>query len=147
MSDLERIALAVTNVTKRVARIQTLTSQMTETPEYALDKYNANLLLSYLEIAEDSLRTVQEMASYLSRPIVETSRLCKNGSGQYESTTGYCFREGSPIEVLVPDKYWPDKSHWERTYLQYDGKDYYLAAYTGLSLEGLGVRIRKGDRP
>lgn len=147
MSDLERITLAVAKVTKRVARIQALTSQMTETPEYALDKYNANLLLSYLEIAEDSLRTVQEMASYLSRPIVETSRIWKNGSGQYESTTGYCFREGSPIEVLLPDKYWPDRSHWKRTYLQYDGKDYYLASYTDLSLEGLGVRIRKGDRP
>lgn len=95
----------------------------------------------------DNLRTVQEMASYLSRPIKETSRLWKNGSGQYETTAGFCFREGSPIEVLVPDKYRLDSSHWERTFLRYDGRDYYLADHADLPLAGLAVRVREGDRP
>ena len=81
------------------------------------------------------------------RPIKETSRLWRNGSGQYETTAGFCFREGSPIEVLVPDKYHLDSSHWERTFLRYDGKDYYLANYADLPLKGLAVRVREGDQP
>ena len=144
MPKLEELLWLVNEASSRTARIQALAAKM---DTHTLDDYDANLLSAHSEIVIDNLRTVQEMASYLSRPIKETSRLWKNGSGQYETTAGFCFREGSHIEVLVPDKYRLDSSHWERTFLRYDGKDYYLASYTDLSLEGLGVRIRKGDRP
>ena len=104
MPKLEELLRLVNEASSRTARIQALAAKM---DTHTLDDYDANLLSAHLEIVIDNLRTVQEMASYLSRPIKETSRLWKNGSGQYETTAGFCFREGSPIEVLVPDKY-----HW-----------------------------------
>lgn len=144
MPKLEELLWLVNEASSRTARIQALAAKM---DTHTLDDYDANLLSAHLEIVIDNLRTVQEMASYLSRPIKETSRLWKNGSGQYETTAGFCFREGSPIEVLVPDKYHLDSSHWERTFLRYDGKDYYLANYADLPLKGLAVRVREGDQP
>ena len=147
MPKLEELLRLVNEAGSRTARIQALAASMGTTQEHTLDDYDANLLSAHLEIVIDNLRTVQEMASYLSRPIKETSRLWKNGSGQYETTAGFCFREGSPIEVLVPDKYHLDSSHWERTFLRYDGKDYYLANYADLPLKGLAVRVREGDQP
>lgn len=147
MPKMEELLRLANETGSRTARIQVLAASMGTMPEHTLDDYDANLLSAHLEIAIDHLRTVQEMASYLSRPIKETSRLWKNGSGQYETTAGFLFREGSPIEVLVPDKYHLDSSHWERTYLRYDGKDYYLADHADLPLKGLAVRVREGDQP
>ena len=144
MPKLEELLQLVNEASSRTARIQALAAKM---DTHTLDDYDANLLSAHLEIVIDNLRTVQEMASYLSRPIKETSRLWKNGSGQYETTAEFCFREGSPIEVLVPDKYHLDSSHWERTFLRYDGEDYYLANYADLPLKGLAVRVREGDQP
>ena len=144
MPKLEELLRLVNEASSRTARIQALAAKM---DTHTLDDYDANLLSAHLEIVIDNLRTVQEMASYLSRPIKETSRLWKNGSGQYETTAGFLFREGSPIEVLVPDQYRLDSSHWERTYLRYDGKDYYLADHADLPLNGLSVRVREVDRP
>ncbi len=147
MPNTEKLLLLVKEASSRTGRIQALAAKMDTPHEHTLEDYDANLLSAHLEIAIDHLRTVQEMASYLSRPIKETSRLWKNGSGQYETTAGFLFCEGSPIEVLVPDKYRPNSSHWERTHLRYDGKDYYLADHTDLPLEGLAVRVREGDQP
>ena len=147
MPEMEEILRQIEEVSRRAARIQSLAAMMSTLPDHSLDNYNAAALSIHLGIALDRLRTVQEMVSYLSRPIQETSRLWKNGSGEYETTAGYCFREGSPIEVLVPDKYQPDRFRWERTYLRYDGKDYYLADHPNMPLKGLGVRVRVGDQP
>ena len=147
MPNMEELLRLVKEASSRTARIQTFTAKMNTASEPALDRYHADLLSAHLEIVIDNLRTVQEMASYLSRPVKETSRLWRNGSGQYETTAGFLFREGSPIEVLVPDKYRLDSSHWERTFLRYDGRDYYLANYADLPLKGLAVRVREGDQP
>ena len=147
MPNMEEFLRLVNEAGSRTARIQSLAASMGTAQEHTLDGYAANLLSAHLEIAIDNLRTVQEMASYLFRPIKETSRLWKNGSGQYETTAGFLFREGSSIEVLVPDKYRLDSSHWERTYLRYDGRDYYLADHADLPLKGLAVRVREGDQP
>lgn len=143
-SDNEILQL-VNEIARRTARIQPLASQIAAA--HTLDRIDADILETHLDNAIDALKSVQRMASYLSRPVKETSRLWRNGSGQYETTAGFCFREGSPIEILVPDKYNPGRSRWERTYLRYDGRDYYLADHTELFLEGLGVRVREGDRP
>ena len=147
MPNLEELLRLVNEASSRTARIKTLTAKMNAAHEPESDDYGAELMSANLEIAIDHLREVLEMASYLSRPVKETSRLWKNGSGQYETTAGFCFREGSPIEVLVPDKYRPGSSYWERTYLRYDGRDYYLADHTDLPLKGLAVRVREGDQP
>lgn len=147
MPRMEELLRLVNEASSRTARIQALAASIGTTPEHGLDNYHADLLSANLEIAINHLRTVQEMPSYLSRPVREASRLWKNGSGQYETTAGFLFREGSPIEVLVPDKYRLDSSHWERTYLRYDGRDYYLADHADLPLKGLAVRVREGDQP
>ena len=144
-SSENEILQLVNEIARRTARIQPLATQIAAA--HTLDRTDADILETHLDIAIDALKSVQRMASYLSRPVKETSRLWRNGSGQYETTAGFCFREGSPIEILVPDKYNSERSRWERTYLRYDGEDYYLADYAELSLEGLGVRVREGDRP
>lgn len=146
MPNMEKLLRLVKEASSRTARIQTFAAKMSAEPEHT-DKYTAVVLSSYLEIAIENLRSAQEMAAYLARPVRETSRLWRNGSGQYETTAGFLFREGSPIEVLVPDKYRSDSSHWERTYLRYDGRDYYLADHADLPLEGRAVRVREGDQP
>lgn len=145
MSKTEELLRLVNEASSRMAGIQVLATSMGTMPEHTLDSYDADLLSAYLEIILDNLRTVQEMASYLSRPVKETSRLWKNGSGQYETTAGFLFHEGSPVEVLVPDKCRLESPHWERTYLRYDGKDYYFANHADLSLDGRTVRVREGD--
>ena len=147
MPNLEELLRLVNEASSRTARIKTFAAKMNTAHEPTPDDYGAALLSTSLEIAIDHLRTAQRMASYLSRPIKETSRLWKNGSGQYETTAGFCFREGSPIEVFVPDKYRPGNSYWERTYLLYDGRDYYLASQPDIPLKGLAVRVREGDQP
>lgn len=144
-SSENEILQLVNEIARRTARIQPLATQIAAA--HTLDRTDTDILETHLDIAIDALKSVQRMASYLSRPVKETSRLWRNGSGQYETTAGFCFREGSPIEVLIPDKCSPNRACWERTYLRYDGRDYYLADHTELSLEGLGVRVREGDRP
>ena len=94
MPKMERLLRLVNEASSRTARIQAFAAGMDT--EHTLDDYNINLLSAHLEIAIDSLRTVQGITSYLSRPIKERSLLWKNGSGQYETTAGFCFREGSP---------------------------------------------------
>ena len=148
MPEMTGILCTVSEVSRRAASVQALTDKIRTMSDEALNNFDAALLSMNLEIAADALKTVQEMAAYLSRPVVETSRLWKNGSRQYETTSGYCFCEGSAIEVLVPNhKCSTDASHWERTRLQYDGKDYYLAGYPDLPLVGMAVRVRMGDQP
>ena len=146
MSIVERFHQLTNEASGWTARVQTLVAKMNTAHEPTPDDYGAALLSTSLEIAIDHLRTAHEMVSYLSRPIKETSRLWKNGSGQYETTAGFCFRAGSPIEVFVPDKYRPGNSYWERTYLRHDGRDYYLASQPDIPLKGLAVRVREGDQ-
>ena len=147
MPEMTEILRAVNELSSRAARVRTLAEQINAMSEETLSSFDSAVFSLNLEIAAGALETVLETAAYMSRPIVETSRLWKNGSGQYETTSGYCFREGSDIEVLVPSDIYPDIFHWERTHLQYDGKDYRLAGYPDLSLAGLSVRVRVGDKP
>lgn len=147
MLRIEEFHQMVNEASSWAERVQTLVAKMTAEHEPTPDDYGAARLSTSLEMAIDYLRTAHEMASYLSRPVKETSRLWKNGSGQYETTSGFCFRAGSPIEVFIPDEYRPGGSHWERTYLRHDGRDYYLASQTDIPLKGLAVRVREGDQP
>ncbi|MDE7260725.1 MAG: DUF5348 domain-containing protein [Oscillospiraceae bacterium] len=147
MPKKEKIIRAIDKINNRAARVRTLAEQISAMSEETLGNFDSATFSLNLEIATRALETVLETAAYLSRPIVETSRLWKNGSGQYETTSGYCFREGSDIEALVPDMFNPDIKHWERTCLKHDGKDYRLVGYPEVSLAGLTVRVRMGDKP
>lgn len=147
MQEMTEILDMANKISKWAASIPPLVGKLSTMSDESLSEVDAALLLFHLESAADELESVCRMAAYLSRPVVEIGRLWKNGSGQYETTKGYCFREGSDIEVLVPSQYNSEISFWERTRLQYDGKDYYLAEYPNLPLAGLPVRVRKGDWP
>lgn len=147
MPIMKEIQRQINEVKKRTARIQDYATKMDAMAAHSIDPYQAEFLSVHLEFALEKLLTVQTMASFMSRPVIESSRLWRNGSGQYETTKGYCFRAGSPIEVLVPSKFHLGTFYWERTYLRYDGKDYYLEGYDDLPLAGLEVRVREGDQP
>jgi len=146
MSKYKEILSQIDELVRRAAQIKTSAAKIKDTPAYTLDDYDKALLLANLEIALGMTKSLQMQMSYLSRPVKETSRLWKNGSGQYETTQGHLFREGSPIEVLVSHKYCLDGPlHWERTRMGYDGTDYFLAGRPEVQLRGLSVRIREGD--
>ena len=81
MPEMTEIHCITSEVTRRAANIQRLIDKLRAMPEASLDNFDSALLSVNLEIAADALKTVEEMAAYLSRPIVETSRLWKNGSG------------------------------------------------------------------
>ena len=78
---------------------------------------------------------------YLFRPVLETSTLHKDESGEYRTERGYCYRSGSLIEVLLQED--PLKVPcWALTKVEHDGEDYYLIGYDDIPMEGLNVRVR-----
>jgi len=89
----------------------------------------------------DHLADVQDYIEYLSRPIVEVSRLRKGISGKYRTAKGHYYDCGSRIEALVSDEY-HDVPYWARTTVEHNGKDYYLVGYLNIPMDGLRVRVR-----
>ena len=146
MSDFTEVFSRVSELKKRAERILSLSTKMESRPNLELDHDNEVFLLAELETAIGTLVDVQKQMSYLSRPIQEISRLWRNGSGQYETTRGYCFRAGSSIEALVPGRM-AHSPCWVRTRLEYNGRNYYLAGYENIPLKELTVRVREGDQP
>ena len=147
MPDITEIHSIANKISRWAASVQSLITRISALPEESFNDIDAIRLQIELEFAADRLRALQEMTAYMSSPVVETSRLWKNGRGQYESTKGHCFYAGNDIEVLVPVNGNTDAYQWVRTRLQHDGKDYYLAEYPDLPLVGLGVRVRVADKP
>ena len=150
MSKKQKIAEILSlleTIGKRTARIQYFTNKLSTVSKDSFSDIDAEYVSVELEGVVRTLERVIKMVAYYSRPIIESSRLWKNGRGKYETTMGYCFRAGSEIEVFVPYKYDPNNYHWDRTRMKYDGKDYYLADYPDLPLAGLSVRVRAGDKP
>ena len=147
MQKITEILSQLETISRQTARIQSFTGKLSTMSEESFDDVDAGYVSIELDGVVRTLETVLKIVAYSSRPIIESSRLWKNGRGQYETTKGYCFYAGSEIEVLVPYKYDTDKFHWERTHLEYDGKNYYLADYPDLPLAGLSVRVRAGDKP
>ena len=99
------------------------------------------LLLDELRRITDRLADVQEYISYLTRPIVETSRLRKGICGKYQTVKGRVYDCSCSIGALVTDEY-HDVPYWTRTVVEHNGEDYYLVGYKGLSMNGLTVRVR-----
>lgn len=89
----------------------------------------------------DKLADVQARINYLSRPVVEVSRLSKGTAGKYRTEKGHYYDCQSSIEALVTDEY-REVPYWTRTTVEHDGKDYYLFGFHGLPMDGLTVRVR-----
>ncbi len=89
----------------------------------------------------DRLADVQDYIAYLSRPIVEVSRLRKGTAGKYRTAKGHFYDCRSRIEALVSDEY-HEVPYWTRTTVEHNGEDYYLVGYQNISMNGLRVRVR-----
>jgi len=87
------------------------------------------------------LDDARDRIAYLSRPIVEVSRLRKGTTGKYQTTKGHFYDCRSGIEALVSDEY-REVPYWTRTVVEHDGEDYYMVGYKGVPLDGLRVRVR-----
>lgn len=94
-----------------------------------------------LRVIADRLADVQDFISYLSRPIVEDSRLRKGTAGKYRTAKGHIYDCRSRIEALVSDEY-HEVPYWTRTTVEHNGEDYYLVGYQGIPMNGLRVRVR-----
>lgn len=99
------------------------------------------LLQEQLWKVMQELEDVSDRLDYLALPIKEVSRLHKNSDGRYETESGKYFTSGCRVEALVSDGY-REVPYWVRTSIEHDGKDYFLAGYQKVELEGLKVRLR-----
>lgn len=90
---------------------------------------------------EGTLSKVVRGLEYLSRPIVLEGRLHKNKIGRYAIDDDHYYTSGSPIEVLVHDKY-DDVKKWVLTRVEHGDGDYYLVDYKEVPMQGLKVRVR-----
>ena len=100
-----------------------------------------HLLLEELRRIMDKLADVQEYISYLTRPIMEVSRLRKGTAGKYRTAKGHYYNCCSNIEALVTDEC-HDVPYWTRAVVEHNGTDHYLIGYRDLPMKGLHIRVR-----
>ena len=89
----------------------------------------------------EKLDDVEERISYLSRPILEVSKLHRSSAGKYETDSGHFYCCRSVIEALVTDEY-HDGPYWTRACVEHD----YLVGNKGVSMNGLTVRVRAAPK-
>ncbi len=99
------------------------------------------LLQEQLWKVMQELEDVSDRLDYLALPVREVSRLHKNSDGRYETKSGHYFTSGCRVEALISDSF-RMVPYWVRTSIEHDGKDYFLAGYQKVKLEGLKVRLR-----
>lgn len=104
------------------------------------------LLLDELRRITERLADIQDYISYLTRPIIEESRLSKGTAGKYRTAKGHCYDCTSVIEALVSDEY-HDVPYWAITSVEHNGKDYYLVGHKDIPMKGLHVRVRTQPWP
>ena len=106
-----------------------------------IDYEDAGQLLLHEQLwrVMQELEDVSDRLDYLALPVKEVSRLHKNPDGRYES--GHYFTSGCRVEALISDSF-RIVPRWVRTSIEHDGKDYFLAGYQEVELEGLKVRLR-----
>ena len=70
-----------------------------------VDKKDSDQLFQLRELRAimRKLADVAGCIEYLFRPVLENGTLHKDGSGEYRTEKGYCYRSGSLIEVLLQD--------------------------------------------
>lgn len=146
MADVKSVLAAALGMRGEISRLLQLStySQYDDLSELKIDYADAEQLFLRDELRTiiDKLADVEDKLSYLSWPIVETSRLWKNEIGKYETAHGHYYSCGSRIEALISDDY-HESPYWTRTSVEHDGTDYYLVGHRDVSLNGLTVRVRK----
>lgn len=146
MADVKSVMAAALGMRGEISRLLRLSTynQYGDLCELKIDYEDADqlFLLNELLAIMEKLADVEDKLSYLSWPIVETSRLWKNEVGKYETAHGHYYSCGSRIEALVSDDY-HESPYWTRTSVEHDGTDYYLVGHRDVSLNGLTVRVRK----
>lgn len=146
MADVKSVMAEALGMRREISRLLRLSTynQYGDLCELKIDYEDADqlFLLNELLAIMEKLADVEDKLSYLSWPIVETSRLWKNEVGKYETAHGHYYSCGSRIEALVSDDY-HESPYWTRTSVEHDGTDYYLVGHRDVSLNGLTVRVRK----
>ena len=99
-------------------------------------------LLDELQGVMEKLADVEDTIRYMELPVDEISHLHKNGSGRYETSQGFVYCCGCPIEALISDDRY-DVPYWTRTSVEHDGSDYYLVGHRDVSMNGLVTRTRE----
>ena len=99
------------------------------------------LIWDELRRITDRLADIQDYISYLTRPVIEESRLNKGTSGKYRTAKGHYYDCTSVIEALVSDEY-RDVPYRTITTVEHNGTDYYLVGHKDTPMKGLRVRVR-----
>lgn len=96
------------------------------------------------------LDEIQSILAYFERPVREVSRLQKNEQGRYETEKGHEYTNSSCIEFLKVEKSydydnekWSDIWTWTTSFVEHNGKDYYIIGHPNVELPGLEVRVRE----
>ena len=146
MADLQKVFVEAAKLNRQIAqflKFSTYTDYDDLSGLDGIDRTDGEQLLLWeeLRLITDKLADAQERIAYLTRPIVETSRLRKGIGGKYQTVKGRVYDCSCSIEALVSDEY-HDVPYWTRTVVEHNGEDYYLVGYKGLSMNGLTVRVR-----
>ncbi|MGN0159216.1 MAG: DUF5348 domain-containing protein [Brotaphodocola sp.] len=104
--------------------------ELIEYPQDAEQKFLYDCIMEVLDKLESIVCSIQ----YLQMPIRADGILHANIRGRYE-TDGYEWTCGNRIEVLI-------ENAWIRSRVEHNGKDYYIAGYPEIPMEGLHVRVR-----
>ena len=145
MADLQAALSEAVKLNRSIAQFLKFSTY----PEYNdlsgldIDFHDGEQILIWDELRRitNQLADVQEYISYLTRPVIEVSRLRKGTAGKYRTAKGHFYDCRSSIEALVTDEY-HEVPYWTRTTVEHNGEDYYLVGYKGLSMDGLRVRVR-----
>lgn len=145
MADLQAALLDAVKLNQHITQFLKFSTY----PEYNdlsgldIDFHDGEQILIWDELRRitNQLADVQEYISYLTRPVIEVSRLRKGTAGKYRTAKGHFYDCRSSIEALVTDEY-HEVPYWTRTTVEHNGEDYYLVGYKGLSMDDLRVRVR-----
>ncbi len=147
MADLQMVFAEAVKLNRSIEQFLKLStySKYSDLSGLEIDLHDGEqiFLRDELRIIVDHLDDVRDRIAYLSRPIVEVSRLRKGTAGKYRTAKGHFYDCRSRIEALVSDEY-HEVPYWTRTVVEHDGEDYYMVGYKGVPLNGLRVRVRSG---
>ena len=107
MADLQAALSEAVKLNRSIAQFLKFSTY----PEYNdlsgldIDFYDGEQILIWDELRRitNQLADVQEYISYLTRPVIEVSRLRKGTAGKYRTAKGHFYDCRSSIEALVTD--------------------------------------------
>ena len=140
IEDLKKDMNRLNSEIKRILKRSGYTDYAELDVEY--DSNNPDDLMLHAELGNmmSSLDEIMSSLEYLNRPVKVEGILRKNSNGRYE-IDGHELTSGSPVEVLIYDRYY-ERREWVSSRIEHSGRDYYLVSNREVDLDGLKARIR-----